>query len=103
MAEGEGIVEEALKKPMIQMFGIWGYRMILLLCVIAGLWSQQHFVQMEVYGKDRDSIHAALDEFRLILNTMQERDKVNDRQDKQLEDHENRVRILERICIEKNK
>jgi len=77
-------------------YSTFAYRLVLLCCSFAVLYLQNNFVPRKTYEADRKEMLKAQSEMAQILTTMEERNKVNDRQDKQLEDHENRLRSLER-------
>lgn len=84
----------------------WFLRVGGFVMLFANLWLTQHFVTVEKYETDRKEQQRETEIFRhdatsnltklsLILETMAERNKVNDRQDEAIKDHESRLRHLE--------
>ena len=72
--------------------------------LVLNLFLKANFVSMETYKADREAYRVdkeksdkVLNEMSSLLTRMEERDKVNDRQDETLKDHEKRMREVERF------
>ena len=74
----------------------WLWRIICLGLLIANLYLKGNFVSLETYNADKESNRKTFEGIQTILTTMEERSKVNDRQDASIADHEARIRHLER-------
>ena len=70
----------------------WLYRTILLSGICAVLWLNSKYVTREEFSV----VTRDVDEIKTTLRIMAEQNKINDRQEGQLRDHEERLRTLER-------
>lgn len=73
----------------------WTWRVACLALLIADLWLKSNFVTLTDYKADKKEMDGALIHLTTLIGTMEERNKVNDRQDDTLKDHEQRLRWLE--------
>lgn len=76
-------------------YGEWIWRLLIMVGICGLYWLRSQFVSLAEYQTDRDGMRKSIEEITRVLAIEQERDKVNDRQDEQLKDHETRLRILE--------
>ncbi len=83
-------------KTTLLRYSTLAYRAVLLGCMGAVLYLQNHYVAKEVYEADKTIILKAQQTMRELFVQMEERNKVNDRQDSTLLDHEARLRTLEK-------
>lgn len=82
-------------KTMLLRYSTLAYRAVLLASTVAVLYLQNHYVPKETYERDKQAILASQMTMQQLLDRMEERNKVNDRQDETLKDHEARIRRLE--------
>ncbi len=73
----------------------WAWRAVCFALLVANLYLKGNFVSLETYNADKAETEKTFREISTVLTTIEERDKVNDRQDHQLQDHETRIRALE--------
>jgi len=88
---------------MLKEHGEWIYRGLLLVLLAANLWLQKNFVTKLDYDADRaaqakatESVKEAIVQIQTTIVLMKEENRVNDRQEKALLDHETRIRTLEK-------
>lgn len=93
---------EPKKRKLPKDLLVSAWRVSTLALLVANLWLKDNFVSKLEYQKDRETYRADKEKTDLTLNSidkiltkMEERDKVNDRQDTLLRDHEERIRLLE--------
>lgn len=84
------------RKLPSEKYAEWTWRAGVVVLLFINLWLKDNFVTKVQYDIDHKEATEAIRTMSTLLTTMQERDKVNDRQDLVLADHENRIRILEK-------
>ena len=71
------------------------YKVITPLALAALFFLKSQFVTKDQYEKDRVFQQEQMHQIQTTLKLMAEQNRVNDRQDAQLVDHEQRIRVLE--------
>lgn len=71
------------------------WKMAVVIGLAANFFLRSTFVSADTYNADREKTQLEIQKLTSIVQIMQEADKVNDRQDYQLQDHESRLRALE--------
>jgi len=77
---------------VVTKYGEWFYRAILLCAVCIGLWLNSRYVPRDEFSSLKSDVSA----IQTTIKVMVEQNRVNDRQDAIIMDHESRIRVLER-------
>lgn len=77
----------------IARYGEWIYRSVLLATVCVGLYLNSRYVTREEFSTIQEHVRA----LETTLKVMVEANRINDRQDEQLRDHEARLRVVEAV------
>lgn len=78
---------------IVTKYGDWIYRAIMFLLLCAVLWLNSHYVTRV----DFDQLNKQVQGLDTTIKLMVEQNRVNDRQDDAIKDHEKRIRDLERM------
>lgn len=81
-----------MENEKLKFYAEWGYRIILAILVAATLYLKNNYASHEEVGLVGERVV----KIETALAVLVEQNKVNDRQDRQLEDHESRIRDMER-------
>lgn len=73
----------------------WIWRAGVAALLVVNLFLKSNYVDLSRYERDRSEMQAAIIDLAKAQSVASERDKVNDRQDERLSDHEARLRIIE--------
>jgi hypothetical protein len=94
--------EEDVKIGKVNLPGEWLWRILCTGLLIVNLWAKTNYVSLADYKTDRDAAMSSqkqsddhLNKLENLISKIQEENKVNDRQDETLKDHEARLRVLE--------
>lgn len=80
----------------IKTWGEWIVRAIVVGLLVANLYMKQNYVSAEAYAKDKESATLVIDSIRSSIVSMDKAVSLLARQDRLIEDHEMRLRALER-------
>ncbi len=103
MSEPTEVERRELKRVKITLYSEWGWRIICFGLLVAGLWLKGNYVSLERYNVDQaeavkanKEINKSIADITRLIEVMQEQNKVSDRHQKIIDDHETRLRALER-------